>query len=195
MRSLASLLLIGLACQTGVSGRQQPSASVDGVEDVYVARSLRQSRNTPTAFCAEQKVGFASVFEDHYTFQSVATRPSDGLMTNANVNTIGRLRACFGTTADPQTVNFYAEGALGEVSFTGAGECVASKDGFPEPGLTVYRCFLDLGGPPSGYVGGYLTTNTIASRQAIGETSDPPGYVQPSIATIRVWKQRSSAAR
>ncbi len=28
------------------------------------------------------------------------------------------------------------------------------------------------------------------SRQPIGAVSDPPGYVQPSIATMRLWKKR-----
>jgi hypothetical protein len=30
----------------------------------------------------------------------------------------------------------------------------------------------------------------MVSRQAIGGISDPAGYVQPSIATIRLWKRR-----
>jgi len=172
----------------------QQQAAVQGghVEDIYIARSLRQSRGAPTAYCAEQRVGFGgSTFEDQYTFQSTTTRPSDGLLTNANVGTIGRLHACLGSTADPLTSNFYAEGVLGGASFTGSGECRAARQDYPEPGVTVYRCFLELRGLPSGYVGGQLTTNTVVSRQAIGEASDPPGYVQPSIATVRLWRRRS----
>ena len=110
-------------------------------------------------------------------------------MTNANVATIGRLHACFGSTADPLTSHFYAEGTLGGVSFTGRGDCRAEPD-YPEPGVSVCRCFLELRDLPREYQGGQLTTNTVVSRQGIGELSDPPGYVQPSIATVRLWKRR-----
>ena len=169
----------------------QKSEPGSAVEDIYVARSLRLSRIPPTTYCTPEKVGFAgSTAEDQYTFHSTATRSSDGLMTNANVATIGRLHACFGSTAETLTINFYAEGALGGVSFTGRGECRTAKQDYPEPGVTVYRCFLELRDLPREYQGGQLTTNTVVSRQGIGELSDPPGYVQPSIATVRLWKKR-----
>jgi hypothetical protein len=40
-------------------------------------------------------------------------------------------------------------------------------------------------------VGGLLTTNSIGSLKDMGLETDPPGYTQSSIATIRVWKKRS----
>jgi hypothetical protein len=170
---------------------RQTSQPGNAIEDIYIARSRRLSRITPTAYCTPEKVGFAgSTAEDLYTFHATATRSSDGLMINANVATIGRLRACFGSTPDPLTSNFYAEGNLGDVSFTGRGECRTAKQDYPEPGVTVYRCFLERRDLPSEYQGGQLTTNTVVSRQGIGELSDPPGYVQPSIATVRLWKKR-----
>jgi hypothetical protein len=52
------------------------------------------------------------------------------------------------------------------------------------------RCFLDLQGLPPNYIGGQLTSNTVLSRVAVGETSDPTGYTQPSIVTVRLWKRR-----
>jgi hypothetical protein len=122
--------------------------------------------------------------------QSTATRASDGLMTDDNVNTIGRLRTCIGTTPDSKTTNFYAEGVFGAVTFTGNGECLTLRPDYPEPGLEVARCFLDLRDLSGGYIGGLLTTNTLRSRQLIGVITDPPGYTQNSIATIRLWKRR-----
>ena len=192
MRLLPALMVIALCCQAPPAASQPLSAVQGGkVEDIYVARSLRLSRVTPTTYCAPDRVGFAgATAEDQYTFHSTATRSSDGLMIDAKVETIGRLRACFGSTADPLTSNFYAEGNLGAVTFTGSGECRTAKQDYPEPGVTVYRCFLELRDLPTGYVGGQLTTNTVVSRQGIGESSDPPGYVQPSIATVRFWKKR-----
>jgi hypothetical protein len=175
------------ASQTG----QSVGASKSRVEDIYVARSMRESRVTPTAFCAEARTGFGtSRFEDRYTFRSTATRGSDGLMIDTNVQTIGSLHACFGSTPDPMLTTFYAEGTLGTVTFTGRGECRAAKRDYPEPGITVLRCFLELSDLPSGYVGGQLTTNSVGSRNVLGEQTDPAGYTQPSIATVRLWKRR-----
>src|ERR1700733_13215178 len=94
------------------------------VEDIYIARSLRESTAAPTEFCAKSRTGFATATrEDRFTFRSTAIRASDGLMVNTNVRIIGRLHACFGSTGDPALVHFYAEGTLGAVSFTGRGDC------------------------------------------------------------------------
>ncbi len=111
-------------------------------------------------------------------------------MIDTNVQTVGRLHACFGATADPALSNFYAEGALGNVSFTGRGECRTAKLNYPEPGISIVRCFLELSDLPNEYIGGQLTTNTLNSKNVLGDKSDPPGYTQPSIATIRLWKRR-----
>jgi hypothetical protein len=54
----------------------------------------------------------------------------------------------------------------------------------------LFACQLDLTGLPPEYVGGQLTTNTLQSRTTLGSDTDPPGYTQPSIATIRLWKKR-----
>lgn len=167
------------------------AAAQNRVEEIYLARSIRESQIKPTEFCAPVRTGFADPsIEDRYSFQSVATRASDGLIINDNVNTTGQLRACFGPTSDPMTVNFYAEGVLGGVNFTGKGECLTVKPNYPENGMTVARCFLDLRDLPDGYIGGQLTTNTMRSRTLIGPVTDPPGYTQMSIATIRLWRRR-----
>ncbi len=166
-------------------------AAQSRVEDIYIARSVLESSVPPTAFCTPARTGFDKYTnEDRYALQSIATRPSDGLVTDDNVNTIGGIRACFASTADPKTRNFYAEGTLGAVSFIGAGECLTVKPDYPEPGLTVARCFLELRNLSNGYIGGQLTTNTMRSRKLTGVITDPPGYTQYSIATIRLWKRR-----
>jgi hypothetical protein len=184
MRALATVLIV--SC-----GLLSTPAAQSRVEDIYLARSIRESQVKPTEFCTQARTGFAEhSIEDRYSFQSVATRASDGLITDDNVNAIGHLRACFGPTPDPMVVNFYAEGGLGGVKFTGKGECLTVKRDHPENGLTVARCFLELRGLPDGYVGGQLTTNTMRSRALIGSVTDPPGYTQMSIATVRLWKRR-----
>jgi hypothetical protein len=161
------------------------------VEDIYVVRSLRLSRISATSFCATSRTGFADMnTEDQYNFQSVRTKTSDGTVSDANVETVGTLHACFGPTPDPMRFSFYTEGALGGTPFIGRGDCFMPRQDFPEEGLRLFRCFLDLSGLPEGYVGGHLTTNTVTSKRSNGDVSDPPGYVQPSIATIRLWKKR-----
>jgi hypothetical protein len=88
-------------------------------------------------------------------------------------------------------VSFYGGGALGAVTFTGRGECRYVKQDYPEPGIAVLRCFLELSDLPKEYVGGLLTTNSItSSKNLLGEKTDPPGYTQSSIATVRLWRRR-----
>jgi hypothetical protein len=165
--------------------------AASGVEEIYVVRSWRESRAPATEFCSQSHTNFDNITsEDHYSFKSISIQTSNGRIVDNDVKTVGRLRACFGSTADPKLQNFYAEGGLGEMSFTGRGECLVYKDDYPEPGIRSARCFLHLSGLPAPYVGGELTTNSIRSRNVLGGVSDPPGYTQPSIATIRLWKLR-----
>ena len=133
--------------------------------------------------------------EDRYTFHSVATRTTDGLVTDADAGTIGELHACFGPLPDDAaSFNFYAEGKLNGVTFTGRGNCLSTRENYPEPGVSGFRCYLDLTDLPPDYVGGQLATNTIVrALTAPAGTPDPPGYVQQSIATVRLWKRRDAS--
>ena len=184
-----SLAMIAMVWLTAGAIAQRTGRD-DAVEDIYVARSVLLSRVTQSEFCAERRVGFKSENDDQYSFRAVTTRSSDGKITNAQSPEVGRTQACFGPTSDPQTLDFYAEGTIAKTSFTGRGKCSRIRADFPESGMTTARCFLELTNLPAMYVGGLLTTNSILSRQAIGEASDPQGYIQPSIATIRLWRRR-----
>jgi hypothetical protein len=185
----ASFISVAAAAEDPSHAPSKSSAS--GVEEIYVVRSWRESRDTPTDFCAQSHTNFDKLTsEDHYTFRSVSIQTTNGRMIDNNVQTVGRLRACFGSTSDPKLQNFYAEGAFGEITFKGRGECLVYKDDYPEPGMTSLRCFLHFFGLPPPYVGGELTTNSVRSRNVLGGVSDPPGYTQPSIATIRLWRKR-----
>ena len=158
-------------------------------EEIAIVRSFRLSRAAPTAYCAQERTSFASArFEDTYDFKAVATDASTGRVTSASGLVVGHLHACFGRTADSAVVSFYAEGTLHDASLVGHGSCLTTRSDFPEAGISVLTCHLDLTGLPSRYAGGQLTTNTISSRQVLGE-SDPPGYTQPSIATVRLWRR------
>jgi hypothetical protein len=95
-----------------------------------------------------------------------------------------------GPTSERARQNFYAEIELSGMSFHGTGECTALLLDFPESKLFPVRCQLLLSGLPSPYVGGLLTTNTMTSAAAFGGDTEPPGYTQASIATIRLWRRK-----
>ncbi len=128
--------------------------------------------------------------ERFFSFWTVGTNLADGKVVQTKGTRAAELRACFGPTAEPALQNFYAEIKLGAISFRGNGECRAVKVDFPEAGLFPVRCQLVLSGLPAPYVGGLLTTNTLTSKASFGGETDPPGYTQASIATIRLWKAK-----
>ena len=117
-------------------------------------------------------------------------RTENGKVVQSKHTRAAELRACFGATGEPARQNFYAVIKLGSMSFRGNGECLAVKIDFPSAGLFPVRCQLILSGLSAPYVGGLLTTNTITSKAAFGGDTDPPGYTQASIATIRLWKSK-----
>ena len=193
MKSFAILLLLlGELCSLPAEAHQVAGGSSrpDGeVEEIYIGRNIRESRSAPTEFCAQARTGFAATTEDRYTLRSIATRATDGRMVGANANVIGRFHACVGTP-DAVALKFYAEGTVGRISLTVVGDCRALKQDFPETGVTASACAFDVRDLPTEYIGGQVTTNTVRSRSTIGDKSDPPGYIQPSVVTIRLWRRR-----
>jgi hypothetical protein len=162
------------------------------VEEIYVAHSIRISTTVPpTAFCNNAPFRGGRIIEAYFTWSSVETSANNGRLSNPVVNTIGDIRACFGSTADPTLLNAYTEGAIAGITFKGIGSCQTQAD-FPEKGIIQARCFQALSGLPNNYVGGVLFNNGITSQNNIGDTSSPPGYLQSGLATFRLWKKRTS---
>lgn len=162
-------------------------------EEIYVLRSLRERRPPLPDGCLRSRTGFESFPSDgerFFSFWSVRSRAEDGRVVGAEEARVAELRGCFGPTEERARQNFYAEIELGGISFRGRGECLALAVDFPEAGLFPVRCHLILDGLPAPFVGGVLTTNTLTSRAPFGGATDPPGYTQASIATIRLWKRR-----
>ena len=194
--NLSAILLATamLGCATPRPGPSNaPSAS--SREDIYVLRSVREERSPKSNWCTGERTGltpFNSGFnlEDRYTMWSVVVTPQDGRIANAKASIAGELHACFGATADPKVVSFYTDGRIAGLPFTGRGDCLVARRDYPEKGITTFRCYLELGGLPSPYVGGSLTTNTINTKALLGDEAYPPGYTQASITTIRLWRTR-----
>jgi hypothetical protein len=187
-----ALALLGTASpvHAQIAQATEPPVASD-VEEIYIARSVREARMMPTEFCAKARTGVDNAtVEDQLTFRSLATRTSDGRVLDTNLKTIGSVHACQGPTANPAISQFYGDFVLERIAFKGFGECHRAKSDFPERGVTVFSCVFDLSGLPGEYIGGLLTTNTISSLKILGTETEPSGYTQASIATIRLWKKR-----
>ena len=185
----ATLVAAGVAiasCATSVNGDSAPAPLP---EEIYVLRSVREQREPVADWCSATKTGFEPFPADVERFFSFwSLRTEGGKVIDAKASRVAELRGCFGATPERARQNFYAEVKLGSLSFRGNGECLALAVNFPEPGLFPVRCQLTLSGLPAPYIGGLLTTNTLTSKAPFGPGSDPPGYTQASIATIRLWK-------
>lgn len=184
-----TLLLAGCATQQGLT----PTSSSNAREEIYVLRSIREPQPSNAGWCTQERTGFAPLPADadrKFSFWAVQTQPSDGRIINAKANLASSVRVCFGATADRSVTNFYGEGTIGAVPYVGTGDCRLVAADTPEKGLVLLRCVLSLKGLPAPYVGGMLVTSTIGSKAALGDETDPPGYTQSSIATIRLWKVR-----
>ena len=192
--------LFVLCCALGVAmlscACAPPAAAAEpsvAIEEIYVLRSISEPHTPTDGGCAAAKTGFAPFptnAERFFSFWSVSTDAASGKVVDAKRTRVAELRACFGPSDERERQHFYAEVRLGAMSFRGNGECRALMTNFPEAGLFPVRCQLVLGGLPAPFVGGLLTTSTLTSRAAFGGDTEPPGYTQASIATIRLWKAR-----
>jgi hypothetical protein len=181
------------ACAGKVQKAGKTSLTDSATEAIYVLRSIREQQAPTPDACARSKTGFEpfpSDAERFFSFWSVGTRAEDGRVIDAKQARVAELRGCFGATEDRARQNFFAEIQLGAISFRGHGECLALGIDVPEAGLYPVRCQLVLSDLPAPFVGGLLTTNTITSKAPFGADTDPPGYTQASIATIRLWSTR-----
>lgn len=184
----AAVMTLGACAAT-----QTTSAPIATLEEIYILRSIRERQETVTDWCASLRTGFEPFpvdAERFFTFWSTRSRPEDGRIVDVKHKRVADLRACFGPTNERARQNFYAEIQLGALSFRGRGECLALAIHFPETGLFPVRCQLTLGGLPAPYVGGLLTTNTMTSGAPFGGDTEPSGYTQASIATLRLWRAR-----
>ena len=187
---LGVLIVAAVAVEAQSPQTPRRASSETQVEEIYIARSVNESRTAPTEFCAPARTGIADpVAEGRYSFRSISINASDGRVLDTNIRPIGRGHGCFGPTAGGIR-KIYGELMIGSKTFKGTGECRQKSD-FPERGINEFHCSADLSSPDDQYVGGLLTTSSISSLKDAGLETDPPGYTQSSIATIRVWKKRS----
>ena len=164
------------------------------MEDIYVLRSIPEQAVDSAERCVRSRIGFdpfPTAAARFFSFWSIRSQPADGLIVDSKQARVAEMHGCFGPTDERTRHNFYAEMTLGSIAFRGSGECSAVLTDFPEAGLFPVRCTLILSDLPPPFVGGLLTTSTITSKAPFGGRSEPPGYTQASIATLRLWKARN----
>jgi hypothetical protein len=162
-------------------------AAGSAVEEIYVLRSVRETRVAATDFCSKLETPTS---EDNYTFYSAAVNSETGLVTNPKAKAAGKIHGCFGKSAAPGVIKFFGEFEANGVTGKATGDCQTGRPDHPEAGLKLFACLFDLSDLSAPYIGGMLTTNSLNSKSITGEASDPAGYTQVSIATVRFWKKR-----
>lgn len=191
--AVAPLAAILVGCS--VTPSPPTTSAIPSYEDIFVLRSERKERVTPPTWCTPERAGFApfnapTLIEDRFHFWSIETRVADGRIGNPNATVVGEIRACFGATATREIFNFYLESRLGTLTITGKGECTFGVADLPEKDLLIARCTVPLKVASGEYTGGLLITSSMGSKALFGLQTDPPGYTQSSIATIRLWRRR-----
>lgn len=133
------------------------------------------------------------MLEDRFHFWSVETRVADGRIGNTQAANLGEVRGCFGATENPAVVNFYLETNLNGLAISGRGECAVVLANQPEKNMYVSRCAVPLKVASDAYAGGLLVTSSMTTNEVtFGLQTNPPGYTQVSIATIRLWRRHRS---
>lgn len=189
--AVAAVVLLLSACAVPSAPTAPAPTPAVAREEIFILRSIRERQQPTAGWCSSARTGFepfAADAERYFSFWSLRLRPEDGRVVDAKDQRVAELRGCFGATTERARQNFYAEVRLGTISFRGKGECLALATDFPQAGLFPVRCQLVLSGLPAPYVGGLLATNTMTSKAAFGADTDPPGYTQASIASIRLWR-------
>ena len=199
--ALAALLPTSAASASGraAAGEAQPGSDV---EEVFSYLAVRSNRIPGASDPACNDAGFAVRNRNDSDLRAL-TVTRDGRV-ESTTQTIGSAVSCFSLRSEAGVIQFFARLTIGGTSAVGRGECVQRYTDYPEPRVGVQECWLKLEQLPDGYVGGFMTVNAVATRMADataasacaggpcgrGIESDPPGYVLPSIATVRLWKKR-----
>ena len=158
-----------------------------GLEEISVTRTIRtQFIQGATPPCSAAP--FPTVSEQHYDVWSLGLRASDARVVKTHEKKVGQFRACFGSVNPTGAFAMYATGTADSLSYTAIGDCRFMKSKAPAPKLLVLHCSGDLSELPAEYVGGYLTTSSLAPSGG-KDAVDVPGYLSTSVITMRLWKK------
>lgn len=185
---IALIAAAGCISTPGASGGSEATYSEEvtsGLEEIYVTRTVRtQYIAGATAGCAAAVSG--SVSEQHYEEWSVAVSTANAKVEKTHEKAVGEFMACFSAPIAAGTFALYMRGRIDSVSYTAVGECKFMRATPPAGKLLVLSCYGDLSDLPARYVGGYLTTSSLAP--AGGRSAEHVrGYLSTSVITMRFW--------
>lgn len=181
------------AAVSALAGCAALSEPLPARETLLVARSVRTERAATTTWCTRERAGFAAdradpLIEDGLDFHSIDTAADSARIVNASRQRVGAIRTCLAAAGQPGHYEFFIQGSVGGVSIGGTGECTVLRADTPAPGIASVRCTVPLRSLSPPFTGGVLVSNTLSSRALLSGETDPPGYLQASIATIRLWQ-------
>jgi len=164
------------------------SAQAQGLpESVIQFRSLDDPAVVPDLEVCERAPFFPHInVVFGASFWSSRTRANDGQVVVPEARQIGIATACMLVT-DPTfpvggVAPFYIEGMVGDVDFTGIGECTLVGNTVPVPGLILAGCNLKIpADPDQGLLGGSATSNSVFNPLAI------PGFETGSYWTLHLY--------
>lgn len=200
-KNLLYLAVLTASLLSSCASRGMPRGAVDdevagNAEEIYVFRTIRtRHERGATPACAAAQ--FPSANEDYYELWSIALRSQDSRVVNAREKLVGGFTACLGRLAVGHSVPMYATGNLAHTHWTGTGECIPLKSQPPIRTAVAFTCRLDLGGLPTGYVGGSLVSSTLAPLLGGSQPANAhvPGYLSTSVVTVRLWRETEAGRR
>lgn len=179
--ALASLVLATLALTAAAAA--QP-AQTTAKEDIFILRTERSGRaDGATPECAAAPFPIRQM--DVYDLYSVRTDLETGLVTDPRAQQVRAFTACLGEFAQDGSFQMYSITEIDGRPYTGLNRCEILAANDPAPDSFLLHCHGRVQDSPEGYVGGLLTSSTLAP---LGEAPDVPGYTTTSIITMRLWR-------
>lgn len=115
---------------------------------------------------------------------SIATRGSDGMVVEEQIQPVGDVRACAQVTfplVEGSTAPFYARFDLAHGTYTANGSCRVTSNGVPQAGVVLAGCALRVQMGPEGFVGGVAASASVLTLGTI------PGFATGSFWTLRIY--------
>jgi hypothetical protein len=181
-RSIAALAVLALVAALVTV---PVAMSADGGDPVrtYVVRTV-EDPTVPPVPDSDCPSGAGILLKPRGYAWSIATRASDGMVVQEQLQQVGIVSTCLRLTfpiVEGTTVPFYALFELGGDSYTASGACRATSNGVPRSGVVLAGCALRLLTGPEGFVGGIATS---ASVLTLGQVA---GFQTGSFWTLRVY--------
>lgn len=178
-----ALAVLALAAAPAAPAAAQTAAQTTDAEDIFILRTKRvESAPGPAPDC--ERAPFPVRQRDVYQLYSMGGDAGTGLVTDPMAAPAHVFVACLGAFGEDGAFDMYSIGDMNG-GYAGANRCVIEAANDPTPGSLLIHCSGRMETAPEGYVGGYMTSSTLAPA---GGAEDVPGYTTTSIVTMRLWR-------